>query len=121
MRVAGESENYGPEQAHLNQVEGAHLQITGLKANSGPGIEFLEYLKPGDGRPMPADSRVNDLWHWHVTLGVSDIQNAAQALTSADTQFVSPGVVALPDTQLGFTQGLMIRDPNGHALRLVKE
>jgi catechol 2,3-dioxygenase-like lactoylglutathione lyase family enzyme len=29
MRKAGESENFGREQEHLNQVFGAHLQITG--------------------------------------------------------------------------------------------
>ena len=44
MRVAGESENYGPEQERLNNVFGAHLRITALRAASGPGIELLEYL-----------------------------------------------------------------------------
>ena len=55
MRVAGESENYGTEQEHLNNVFGAHLRITALRAASGPGIELLEYLAPRDGRPFPAD------------------------------------------------------------------
>jgi catechol 2,3-dioxygenase-like lactoylglutathione lyase family enzyme len=41
--VAGESENFGTEQEHLN-VFGARLRITGLRAASGPGIELLEYL-----------------------------------------------------------------------------
>ena len=41
LRVAGESENHGVEQEHLNQVFGARLHITGLRAESGPGIEFL--------------------------------------------------------------------------------
>ena len=44
MRVAGESENYGTEQEHLNNVFGAHLRITSLRSSSGIGIEFLEYL-----------------------------------------------------------------------------
>src|SRR5437762_9522131 len=55
MEVAGESENYGPEQERLNNVFGARLHITALRAGSGPGIEFLEYLAPRDGRPYPAD------------------------------------------------------------------
>src|SRR5262249_13562695 len=46
MRKAGESENFGTEQEHLNQVSGAHLRITGMRASSGPGVEFLEYLTP---------------------------------------------------------------------------
>jgi catechol 2,3-dioxygenase-like lactoylglutathione lyase family enzyme len=37
LRVAGQSENYGTEQEHLNNVFGARLLITGLKADKGPG------------------------------------------------------------------------------------
>jgi catechol 2,3-dioxygenase-like lactoylglutathione lyase family enzyme len=68
LRVAGESRNSGIEQAYLNRVEGARLRITGLRGVAGPGIEFLEYLNPRDGRPMPADSGTNDLWHWEIHL-----------------------------------------------------
>ncbi|MGH8047803.1 MAG: VOC family protein [Chthoniobacterales bacterium] len=46
FRVAGESRNSGIEQEYLNHVRGARLRITGLRAASGPGIEFLEYEKP---------------------------------------------------------------------------
>ena len=44
MHIAGESENYGTEQEHLNNVFGAHLRITALRGADGPGIELLEYL-----------------------------------------------------------------------------
>ena len=54
LKVVGESENYGPEQERLNNVFGARLRITSLRAASGPGVEFLEYLAPGDGRPYPS-------------------------------------------------------------------
>ena len=57
MQVAGESDNYGIEQEHLNNVFGAHLRITALRSPSGIGVEFLEYLAPRDGdqfRRMPA-------------------------------------------------------------------
>ena len=57
FRVAGESMNFGTEQEHLNNVPGARLRITGLRAPSGPGVELLEYLAPRDGRPFPADER----------------------------------------------------------------
>ena len=56
FRVAGESLNFGTEQEHLNNVRGARLRITGLRAAAGPGIEFLEYLAPADGRPFPPTS-----------------------------------------------------------------
>ncbi len=68
LRVAGESRNFGTEQEHLNNVEGARLRITGLRSPAGPGIELLEYLAPTDGRPYPADERPNDLVHWQTTV-----------------------------------------------------
>jgi catechol 2,3-dioxygenase-like lactoylglutathione lyase family enzyme len=68
FKVAGESENYGTEQEHLNNVFGARLHITSLRAEHGPAIEFLEYLAPHDGRPYPLDSRANDAWHWQTKL-----------------------------------------------------
>src|SRR5438046_10212350 len=63
LHKAGESENLGTEQEHLNQVFGAHLRITGMRANAGPGIEFLEYLSPRDGRQRPAHIPANDSVH----------------------------------------------------------
>jgi catechol 2,3-dioxygenase-like lactoylglutathione lyase family enzyme len=74
MGVAGESENYGPKQERLNNVYGARLRITSLTAGAGPGIEFLDYLAPDDGRPTPADTRSNDLIAWQTRLRTSDIR-----------------------------------------------
>ena len=66
LKLAGESINYGTEQEHLSNVLGARLRISGLRALSGPGIEFLEYLSPRNGRPAPADTRavrsIDDCW-----------------------------------------------------------
>ncbi|MBV9879608.1 MAG: VOC family protein [Gemmatirosa sp.] len=120
MRVAGESENYGPEQERLNAVFGAHLRITALRAATGPGVELLEYLAPRDGRPYPTDARPNDLLHWETTVAVPDVERAAHALRAAATPFVSTGAVALPDTLLGFQRALLVRDPDGHAVRVVE-
>jgi catechol 2,3-dioxygenase-like lactoylglutathione lyase family enzyme len=120
FRVAGESMNFGPEQERLNNVRGARLRITGLRASAGPGIEFLEYLSPRDGRPFPADERANDLVHWHTTILVPDAQAAAAALRRGKFHLVSPGAVSLPDTALGFERGVRVRDPDGHVLQLVE-
>ena len=116
MRVAGESENYGTEQEHLNNVFGARLRITALRAASGPGIEFLEYLAPRDGKPYPLDTRANDLWSWQTRLTTADAEAAYQRLRGAHATLVSPGTVALPKNELGFGKGLTVRDPDGHAL-----
>jgi catechol 2,3-dioxygenase-like lactoylglutathione lyase family enzyme len=119
LRVAGESENHGTEQEHLNNVFGARLRITALRAVEGPGIEFLEYLAPGDGRPAPDDLRGNDLLHWQTRLDTADPAAAATALRAAGTRFVSPGPIRLPEAAgLGFREGFLVRDPDGHALLL---
>jgi catechol 2,3-dioxygenase-like lactoylglutathione lyase family enzyme len=68
LRVVGGAENYGTEQEHLNQVFGARLRITALRAERGPGIEFLEYITPPGGRPLPPDARANDLVFWRTHL-----------------------------------------------------
>jgi catechol 2,3-dioxygenase-like lactoylglutathione lyase family enzyme len=116
FRVTGESVNYGPEQERLNNVFGARLRITALRAPAGPGVEFLEYLAPGDGRPFPLDSRASDLWHWQINLDVAAADRAADLLRGPGAPMVSTGVVALPDDALGFARGLMARDPDGHAV-----
>ena len=117
--VAGRSENYGTEQEHLNNVFGARLRITTLRAAAGPGIELLEYVTPGDGRPMPTDARANDLMHWQTSLAVGNLRAAAARLEQRPASFLSPGVVDLPDAALGASSGLTVRDPDAHVLRLV--
>jgi catechol 2,3-dioxygenase-like lactoylglutathione lyase family enzyme len=120
MRVAGESENHGPEQERLNNVFGARLRITALRAAAGPGIEFLEYLAPRNGRPFPDDSAANDLIHWQTRLTAADAAAAESALRTARTRFVSSGAVRLDNTSLGFRIGLLVRDPDGHALQIAQ-
>ncbi|HEY7505800.1 MAG TPA: VOC family protein [Gemmatimonadales bacterium] len=120
FHVAGESMNFGPEQERLNGVPGARLRITGLRASTGPGIEFLEYLNPRDGRSFPADERANDLVHWHTTILVPDATAAAAVLRRGTFHLISSGAVILPDTALGFERGVRVRDPDGHVVQLVE-
>lgn len=120
MRVAGESENYGTEQEHLNNVQGARLRITSLRAESGPGIEFLEYLSPRDGRMIPNDERPNDLAYWQTRLTVQSTSLAAQFLSKLKLSFISAGAITLREPALGFSRALIVRDPDGHAMQLVE-
>lgn len=119
MRVAGESENYGSEQEHLNNVFGAHLRITALRAASGPGIELLDYLAPRDGRPIPGDLRANDAAHWEtIMIAGADLVALPAFLKNAD--LISSG---MEEITLGGrrTQELIFRDPDGHAVALILE
>jgi len=120
FRAVDESENYGPEQEHLANVFGARLRITSLRSMEGPGIELLEYLTPGDGRNMPADEHANDLVHHQTRLVTDDIEAALRALQEKHYQLVSSGIVRLPKEQIGFQFALIIRDPDGHPIELVK-
>jgi catechol 2,3-dioxygenase-like lactoylglutathione lyase family enzyme len=120
MQVTGESENYGPEQERLNNVFGARLHITSLRAESGPGVEFLEYLSPSDGRPFPPEEKANDLIHWHTRFLAINAEEAAQTLRSSPSAFISPGAVQLPDGRTGFRIALVVRDPDGHPVEIVE-
>jgi catechol 2,3-dioxygenase-like lactoylglutathione lyase family enzyme len=108
MKVVGRSENWGTEQEHLNNVFGARLRITTLKApGGGPGVELLEYLAPRDGRPYPPDAKPNDLVHWHTVAAVRDPRDVARRVrhpgpADASNQFIA-------------------RDPDGHALLFTQE
>lgn len=90
LQIAGTSENWGVEQERLSALAGAHVRITTLRARSGPGIEFLQYLMPHNGRPMPEDTRLDDLW-------------AEQILVIGHSR--GPGE--------------QLRDPDGHIVRIV--
>jgi catechol 2,3-dioxygenase-like lactoylglutathione lyase family enzyme len=118
LRVAGESDNYGTEQEHLNNVFGAHLRITALRGTSGPGIELLEYLAPRDGRPYPSDEHANDVVHRQTVLLTRGAESEAQQLRANNVTFVSSDVVTNQTGQLGFNKALLVRDPDGHAVEI---
>src|SRR6266536_5683656 len=120
LRKVGESENFGTEQEHLNQVFGAHLLITAMRPASGPGIEFLEYLTPRDGRPRPADVRANDIVHWQTMIQTDEVDLMAKKLHHAHVRFVSPGVVTMPKDQARFSKGVVVSDPDGHDVLLIE-
>ncbi|MBK8400390.1 MAG: VOC family protein [Propionivibrio sp.] len=115
LRVAGNSENYGVEQERLNNVFGARLRITALRAASGPGVELLEYIAPRTGRPAPVDTHSNDLWSWHINMR-ADVNAAESAARQQHYDHISPGTIRFGSNPQ--RTGLMIRDPDGHAALL---
>lgn len=117
LRVAGGSENFGTEQERLNNVFGARVRITTLRAAAGPGVELLEYLAPSDGRPYPVESRPNDLVSWRTIVVMPDADAAARRLREARVDWVTAGVVPTPGGVLGEGEGGTVRDPDGHAVR----
>jgi catechol 2,3-dioxygenase-like lactoylglutathione lyase family enzyme len=110
FHVAGGAHNYGTEQEHLNQVFGARLRITALKAERGPGIEFLEYIAPSGGRDLPTNSKANDLAFWNTQLVVDEVPTQVSASRATRVKFVSK--------LMNNSSGVIVRDPDGHALQL---
>ena len=121
LRKAGESENFGTEQEHLNQVFGAHLRITGMRADSGPGIEFLEYLTPRDGRPRPADVHANDIVHWQTMIATDDVDLWRRNYATRTFVLFRPGVIVMPKDKAGFSKGALVSDPDGHNVLLIEK
>ncbi len=113
LKVAGGSVNYGPEQENLNNVDGARLRITTLRAAAGPAVEFLEYLEPRNGRPYPGDARAGDILHWQTTLVVED-----PIATADDLRRRGVRIVAGESSTEPVAGSFVIRDPDGHALRI---
>jgi catechol 2,3-dioxygenase-like lactoylglutathione lyase family enzyme len=114
LHVVGGAENFGTEQEHLNNVFGARLRITALGARSGPGVEFLEYLAPSDGRPFPPDARQNDLVAWRTVVRVAEVDHVAGEARTAGGRWVSQGAVPRGDGE----SARIVLDPDGHAVML---
>ncbi|MBX3407173.1 MAG: VOC family protein [Phycisphaeraceae bacterium] len=113
MQVVGQSENHGPEQARLNNVEAARLRITTLRAQHGPGVELLEYLSPRNGRDTPADAVPNDALAWTTRLSAADAAGLLVAMEAAGTPVVSRGCRAD-----GRVSPFLVRDPDRHLVLL---
>lgn len=117
MRIAGGSTNHGIEQEHLNNVFGARLRITTLTAGAGPGVELLDYLAPADGRPAPADLKASDLAHWQTTVVTRGIDAVFDLALERTFSLVSPQSVEMTAP---YSRGVLLRDPDGHGVRLVE-
>ena len=120
MRVAGESDNYGFEQEHLNNVFGAHLRITALRSPSGIGVEFLEYITPRDGRPASTNASPTDIDHHETVVVVDDLAGLDAQLHGHNFS----GVWVKQNAELGLPfnarQAELVRDPDGHFLLLLQ-
>jgi len=121
LTVAGTSENFGNEQEHLNNVFGARLHITGLRTKEdGIAVEFLEYLAPRDGKAFPRDTRSSDLWHWQTSFAAAQTDFLAEALLKNKYDFVSTGVVNFEVGNFDYKRAFLVRDADGHAVRVTE-
>ncbi|MFM9888676.1 MAG: VOC family protein [Burkholderiales bacterium] len=120
MRVTGQSLNAGVTQEQLDDAPGAVVRVTGLRPSHerGPGLEFLHYLTPSDGRAAVAGLSASDLASTRVVLEVESVEALLHRLVAHRVEIVSDGIVA--DSPFGPGKALMVRDPDGHALVLTQ-
>jgi hypothetical protein len=99
-------------------VLGCYAWATGALAQApqAPMVEAVEAV----GMTVVTDAQANDLMHWQTTLVTRDITGVAYRLWAGKFALVSPALVTLAEGQLGFTAGLLVRDPDGHAMQVIE-
>ena len=100
------SHNAGPAQDRLDDVAAVRCRVVPVKPpETPPHVELLGY-ETGTRRPMPADTRADDIWATRTWLDVSSL--SGDGLTRA---------AALP----GGTRAALRHDPSGHLFVLLED
>ncbi|WP_373541399.1 VOC family protein [Chamaesiphon sp.] len=119
LELKQESENFGSEQELLCGIAAVKVRISSLTAPAGIGIELLEYLQPTDGRAIPTDTESNDLWCLQTKIVVADAMATVQQLTAAQFPLAATEVSLSNTSALEFDRQFLVKDPDGHIIRLV--
>jgi len=99
-----------------------HATTGGRSITVRLGSEIIVLHERGpQGRPVPADSRSNDLWFQHVAIVVSDIRAACDRLDALGIRHTSPTPQRLPawNPDAGGIEASYLRDPDGHPFELI--
>ena len=109
----------GEDYEHLEGLFGLRLRVVCMRLGEEE-IELYEYLVPR-GRPLPVDSRSNDLWFQHVAIVVSDMDRAYARLRQHRVEHASTGPQTLPawNENAGGIRAFYFKDPDGHPLEIL--
>src|ERR1043165_9120248 len=109
----------GDTYEHLEGVFGARMRIVQMQLG-GEHIDLIQFLAP-PGRPIPMDSRSNDLWFQHIAIVVRDMDQAFAKVRELKAQFVSTAPQTLPASipAAAGIKAFYFRDPDGHNLELI--
>ncbi|MFB2771341.1 VOC family protein [Pelatocladus sp. BLCC-F211] len=121
MQIDSHSLNWRATQARMDDLPGAEVQITALQpVQDGVGIELLDYLVPGTGRPIPSDWKSCDIARVQVEFVVNNLEQLVNKLKQNRVQFVSPRIVQFSDRSRPYKQGCLVKDPDGHVVLLIR-
>lgn len=114
--VSSKSLNQGGEQARLDGVPDAVVEVTGLEPGTvgPPHLELLGYQGRAASRRARASLRSNDVAATRLVLDVSDVPEAVKTLASAKAEVIACEATALDDGRAA----ALVRDPDGHHLLL---
>jgi catechol 2,3-dioxygenase-like lactoylglutathione lyase family enzyme len=110
------TENRGPEQADLDDVEDVHVSVTRLALDlPAPRLELLHY-HTGTRRPIPRDIASNDIVATHSAVRVASLDATAAALARRGTPLTDDDLMVLR----GGIRAALVAGPDGHRF-LVEE
>jgi len=122
MQIDSRSLNWRATQTRLDNLPGTEVRITDLRpVQDGLGIELLEYIVPGKGRPVPSDWKSSDISHMQIELVVNNIESLVDKLQQNGVQIVSSRIVKFSDRAIPYSQGCSVKDPDGHIILLIAE
>jgi catechol 2,3-dioxygenase-like lactoylglutathione lyase family enzyme len=114
-----DTEVSGAEYDRLQGLKDVHLRIVRLQLGQEI-LELTEYLHP-KGKPIPADSRSNDLWFEHIAIVTRDMEKAYSQL-SGNIESVSTEPQRIPDWNKAAAgiKAFKFRDRDEHNLELLQ-
>ena len=120
LEVAGRSLNQGVEQERLSGVPGARVRITGLRGPEGYGVEFLEYLTPVEPHANARQLEPTDIGFYETSVMVDDFSETVARIEALGVTTISTGVGRCGRSCLEGRRAVVVRDPDGHAVRIVE-
>ncbi|MFM9835845.1 MAG: VOC family protein [Methylophilaceae bacterium] len=103
----------------LTGIYGTRVKVATLQL--GQETIQLEQHLTQQGRPVPVDSRSNDLWFQHFAIVVSDMNKAYRQLQQVSYQAISSAPQTIPESNKGAAgiKAYKFKDPDGHPLELL--
>jgi catechol 2,3-dioxygenase-like lactoylglutathione lyase family enzyme len=104
------TENRGPGQADLDDVDDVHVSVTRLAPDRpAPRMELLHY-HAGTRRPIPADTVSSDIVATHSVVRVASLDTTAAALARCGTPLSGDDLMILR----GGHRAALVPGPDGH-------
>jgi catechol 2,3-dioxygenase-like lactoylglutathione lyase family enzyme len=116
LSLGAVTENQGPEQNDLDDVDDVHVSVTRVASNlPAPRLELLQYHR-GTRRPIPTELASNDIAAHHSVVAVASLDATIAALDRYGMPVADDDIVVLQDG----TRAVLVGGPERHRF-LVEE